>query len=132
MVMETQAEPTEGEAERKSTHGDGDASGADRTEARKQQWVAFPRVTYDEVLKELVLALGAALFLANALALYRRGEDGERARHRTVAKNRPGSPVRGYGKDTKRDLAQAPLARTVTYMVIGLVVMIWALASIVS
>jgi hypothetical protein len=89
-------------------------------------------VEYDEILTELVFALGAALFLANALALIRRRRDGERARNRAVAKNRPGSPVRGYGKDTKRDLAQAPLARTVAYMLIGLVVSVWAFASIVS
>jgi hypothetical protein len=89
-------------------------------------------VNYDEVLKELVFALGAALFLANALALYRRKEDGERGKTRAVARSRPGSPVRGYGKDTKRDLAQAPLIRTVSYMAIGLVVMIWAFASIVG
>jgi hypothetical protein len=87
-------------------------------------------VNYDDILKELVFALGAALFLANAFALYRRRDDAERAKTRSVAKNRPGSPVRGYGKDTKRDLAQAPVGRTVTYMVIGLVVMIWAFASI--
>jgi hypothetical protein len=30
------------------------------------------------------------------------------------------------------DLAQAPLARTVTYMLIGLIVAAWALASIVT
>jgi hypothetical protein len=89
-------------------------------------------VSYDEILKELVFALGAALFLANAFALFRRREDAERAKTRAVAKNRPGSPVRGYGRDAKRDLAQAPLARTIAYMLIGLVVMIWALASIVS
>jgi hypothetical protein len=89
-------------------------------------------VDYDEILKELVLALGAALFLANAYALFRRREDAERAKKRTVAKHRPGSPVRGYGKDTQRDLAQAPLGRTIMYMVIGLVVMVWAFASIIS
>jgi hypothetical protein len=89
-------------------------------------------IPYDEVLKELVLALGAALFGANALALYRRRSDAERARHRAVARSRPGSPVRGNGRDAKRDLAQAPLARTVTYMLIGFVVMVWALASIVG
>jgi hypothetical protein len=87
---------------------------------------------YDLVLKELVLALGAALFLANAFALYRRRADADRARHRTVARSRPGSPVRGHGRDTKRDLAQAPLARTVTYMVVGLIVMVWAFASLVA
>ena len=70
-------------------------------------------IPYDEVLKELVLALGAALFLANALALFRRSSDAEQAKTRTVARNRPGSPVRGNRSDTKRDLAQAPLGRTV-------------------
>ncbi len=83
-------------------------------------------IPYDDVLKELVLALGAALFLANAYALFRRRSDAERSKTPVVAKNRPGSPVRG----NRRDLSQAPIARTVTYMVIGLVVMIWAFASI--
>ena len=47
---------------------------------------------YDEVLKELVLALGAALFLGNLLALFRRGSDAEKAKTRTVARTRPGEP----------------------------------------
>jgi hypothetical protein len=89
-------------------------------------------IPYDEVLIELVLALGAALFLANALALFRRSSDAERAKTRTVARTRPGSPVRGNRSDTKRDLAQAPLGRSLLYMGIGLVVMIWALASLFS
>ena len=72
---------------------------------------------YDEVMRELVLALGAALFLANALALVRRRSDASRTTPR--------------GNDSA-DLAQAPLARTVTYMLIGFVVAAWALASIVT
>jgi len=72
---------------------------------------------YDEVMREMVLALGGALFFANALALVRRKSDASRA-----ASN---------GHDSA-DLAQAPLARTVTYMVIGLIVAAWALASIVT
>ena len=70
---------------------------------------------YDEVMRELVLALGGALFLANAFALVRRRADARRApaAHAT-------------------DLVQAPIARTVTYMLIGLIVAIWALASIVN
>jgi hypothetical protein len=82
-------------------------------------------IPYDSVLKELVLALGAALFLANAYALIRRRSDAERAQVRIESK-RSGGPVR----NDRRDLSQAPVARTVTYMVIGLVVMIWAFASI--
>jgi hypothetical protein len=89
-------------------------------------------IPYDQVLKELVLALGAALFGANALALYRRRSDAERAKNRAIVRSRPGSPVRGNRRDGKRDLAQAPLARTVTYMAIGFVVMVWAFASIVG
>lgn len=72
---------------------------------------------YDEVLRELVLAVAGALFLANAWALVRRrsGEPGPTA----------------HGNDSA-DLAQAPLARTVTYMLIGLIVSVWVLASIVT
>lgn len=89
---------------------------------------------YDQVLRELVFALGAALFVANALAIVRRRRDRRMAVQRTVARARPGSPVRGvqHGGGTTGDLAQAPLARTATYMLIGLVVMLWGLASIVS
>ena len=72
---------------------------------------------YDEVLRELVLAIGAALFLANGWALVRRRSDA----------SRPSTP----GGDSA-DLAQAPLARTVTYMLIGLIVSVWVLASIIN
>lgn len=93
-------------------------------------------IPYDQVLRELVLALGAALFGANALALLRRRADRERAVQRTSRRSRPGSPVRGYGRGSgasaQGDLAQAPVARSVVYMVIGLVVAVWALATIVS
>ena len=82
---------------------------------------------YDEVLRELVLALGGALFIANALALVRRRRDSERADARPAAR---GSKREGFTESA--DLAQAPLARTVTYMLIGLIVAVWALASIIA
>ena len=87
---------------------------------------------YDSVLRELVFALGAALFVANAFALYRRRADRLAAQHRTVAKSRPGSPVRGYGRSEETDLSQAPLARTVAYLVIGFVVMIAGLGAMLN
>jgi hypothetical protein len=88
---------------------------------------------YDEVLRELVVALGAALFVANARALVRRRVDGELAARRTVARARAGSPVRGYRRSAEGgDLVQAPVVRTVLYLVIGLVVMIWGIASLVA
>ena len=88
---------------------------------------------YDEVLKEIVVGLGAALFVANAWALARRRIDAEVANKRTVSGARAGSPVRGYRhRGEQTDLVQAPVARSVLYLVIGLVVMIWGIASLVS
>jgi hypothetical protein len=88
---------------------------------------------YDEVLRELVTALGAALFVANARALARRRTDRDIAARRTVARARAGSPVRGYRRGrVGGDLVQAPIARSVLYLLIGLVVMIWGIASLVT
>jgi len=64
----------------------------------------------DQVLRELVAALGGALFLGNLMALIRR-------------RRAPESTAAG-------DLPQAPLARTVIYLVVGFVVMVWGIASI--
>jgi hypothetical protein len=87
---------------------------------------------YDEVLRELVFGLGAALFVANAYALYRRRADARDVARRTVARSRPGSPVRGYKRTENRDLAQAPLVRTVTYLLIGFIVMIAGLGALIN
>jgi hypothetical protein len=88
---------------------------------------------YDDVLVELVFAVGAALFVANVYALYRRRADATAASERTVARHRPGSPVRGYGRDAAdTDLVQAPVARSVLYMVIGFVVMIAGLGAMLN
>ncbi|MGH8983390.1 MAG: hypothetical protein ACRDY6_05885 [Acidimicrobiia bacterium] len=79
---------------------------------------------YDEVLRELIAAVGAALFVGNLVALIRRRRDHETA---------PARPARtaGSGADRSADLAQAPAARTVLYMVLGFVVMVWGIASFV-
>ena len=88
---------------------------------------------YDEILRELIVAVGAALFVANLWALLRRDSDADRVRPNTVARARPGSPVRGQANPApKRELAQAPVARTATYMVLGFVVMIAGIASLTA
>jgi hypothetical protein len=88
---------------------------------------------YTEVLLELMTALGAALFVANALALVRRRSDARQAAREAVTKTRPGSPVRKQVRvATTGTLAQAPLARTVTFMLLGLVVAIWGIASLTA
>jgi hypothetical protein len=68
---------------------------------------------YDEVLRELLVAMGAALFVGNLMALLRR---------RAAV-----SPA-----DEGDALSRAPVARTVAYMLMGLVVAFWGLASLLA
>jgi len=70
---------------------------------------------YDEVLRELLVAMGAALFFGNLLALLRR---------------RAPAPSAEAGRGEAETLHQAPVARTVAYLVIGLVVAVWGVASL--
>lgn len=79
---------------------------------------------YDDVLRELIAAVGAALFVGNLVALIRRRRD------RQTAPARAARPA-GSGADRSADLTQAPTARTVTYMVLGFVVMVWGVTSFV-
>ena len=90
---------------------------------------------YDEVLRELMVALGAALFLGNLVALARRPADRRRAGAARARVTRPGSPVQSQAHPARvrRDeLTQAPPGRTVLYLLIGLVIMIWGIATLVS
>ena len=88
---------------------------------------------YDDVLLELLTALGAALFFANAFALYRRGADRRAAAKEAVVRSRPGSPVgKQVRQATTGKLDQAPISRSVVFMVFGFVVMVWGLVSIFS
>ena len=85
---------------------------------------------YDDVLLELVTALGAALFLANLFALMRRRTDRRLAAKEAVVRSRPGSPVRKQVRESTGRLDQAPIARTITFMCFGLIVAVWGLVSI--
>ena len=77
--------------------------------------------------------MGAALLFGNAYALVKRGRDKERIRATTVARARPGSPVRGQANPSaKRELAQAPVGRTIVYMVLGFVIMVAGIASLTN
>jgi hypothetical protein len=89
---------------------------------------------YDDVLRELIVALGAALFIGNVIALVRRRADRRAAAKRSVAKSRPGSPVRASVKATREreQLPEAPLGRTIAYLVLGFVVMVWGIATLVA
>ena len=68
---------------------------------------------YDEVLRELLVAMGAALFVGNLLALLRR---------------RAAESAAEDGQATP----QAPVGRTVAFMALGFVVAFWGLASLLA
>jgi hypothetical protein len=88
---------------------------------------------YDEVLRELITAMGAALFFGNLYALLRRPRDADRIAARTVERGRAGSPVRSPARPgARRELAQAPVTRTLTFVVLGFVVMVAGIASLVA
>jgi hypothetical protein len=90
---------------------------------------------YDQVLRELIAAIGAALFFGNGWALLRRRTDAEqrgvRAGTRSI-KAKGASRVQATGRTRRGELVQAPLARTVTFMVLGLVMMIAGIAALTA
>ena len=71
---------------------------------------------YDEVLRQLLVALGAALFLGNLLALIR--------------KQPPAGVVREAEEAGRPVPQRAPVGRTVAFLLLGLVVMVWGIASL--
>jgi hypothetical protein len=72
---------------------------------------------YDEVLRELLVAMGAALFVGNLMALLRR---------RATAQSPPSA------EEESQEPVRAPVARTVTYMLMGFVIAFWGLASLLA
>ncbi|HEY7134927.1 MAG TPA: hypothetical protein VIB48_07665 [Acidimicrobiia bacterium] len=101
---------------------------------------------YDEVLRELLAAVGAAMFFGNLYALGRRRADARRAamiRSRVAAARGPRGSSRGTTKPVRSssktggpkgtdDLAQAPVARTLVYVALGFVMMVAGIAALVA
>jgi hypothetical protein len=73
---------------------------------------------YDEVLRQLLVALGAALFLGNLLALVRGRPPADIVRQAEAAGKEP--PPR------------APVGRTLIFLLLGLVIMVWGIASLTA
>ncbi len=89
---------------------------------------------YDEVLRELVVAFGAALLVANVLVLLRRRRD---ATTRVVtgtrsAKAKGASRVATTGQTRDGELVQAPVARSVAFAVLGFVMMVAGIAALTA
>lgn len=88
---------------------------------------------YDEVLRELVAAIGAALFIGNLIALLRRRADAQtRSRTGTRSRKAKGASRAGGGRTATGELVQAPVARTVLYLVLGFVMMVAGIAALVA
>ena len=90
---------------------------------------------YDEVLRELVVALGAALFVAHGLALLRRKRDADR---RAVTSGARSAKVKGAsravaaGRTREGELVQVPVARSAAFCALGFVMMIAGIASLTT
>lgn len=95
---------------------------------------------YDEVLRELLAAVGAAMFFGNLYALFRRRADARELAARTPSRGRRASargPVpKGRPANRSRgetgDLPQAPVARTLVYVVLGFVMMVAGIAALIA
>ena len=87
---------------------------------------------YTQVLLELVAAVGAALAFGNALALMRRRRDGATAREKARTTPRAPRQHAPKGEAPTPELVQAPVFRSIVFLVIGLVACVWSLATLVA
>ena len=90
---------------------------------------------YDQVLRELVAAFGAALFVANSWALLRRRRDAN-ARAAVVGsrsgKAKGASRLATTGQTRDGELVQAPVARSLAFAVLGFVMMVAGIAALTA
>jgi hypothetical protein len=90
---------------------------------------------YDEVMRELIAAIGAALFVANVIVLLRRPRDasvrGARSGARS-AKAKGSSRVQATGRTRQGELVQAPVGRSVVFAILGFVMMVAGIAALVT
>jgi hypothetical protein len=90
---------------------------------------------YDEVLRELIVAIGAALFLAHGFALLKRKRDGEQ---RAVTSGARSGKVKGAsravaaGRTRDGELVQVPFARSAAFCALGFVMMVAGIASLTA
>lgn len=90
---------------------------------------------YDEVLRELIVAFGGALLVANGLALLRRRRDVEQRAVTVGARNakaKGASRVAATGQTRDGELVQAPFARSAAFAVLGFVMMIAGIAALAT
>lgn len=90
---------------------------------------------YDQVLRELIAAFGAALFVANCLVLLRRRRDVSKRGAVVGARSgkaKGASRVATTGQTRDGELVQAPVARSAAFAVLGFVMMIAGIAALTA
>ena len=90
---------------------------------------------YDEVMRELIAAIGAALLIANVIALARRPKDADLRGGRSGARSvkvKGSSRVASTGRTRDGELVQAPVGRSVAFAVLGFVMLVAGIAALVA
>ena len=90
---------------------------------------------YDTVLRELIVAFGGALLVANGLALLRRRRDVQVRSGVTGARNakaKGASRVATTGTTREGELVQAPVARSMAFAILGFVMMVAGIAALTA
>ena len=90
---------------------------------------------YDQVLRELVVAFGAALLVANVLALLRRRRDSRARVGATGARSaltKGASRVATTGRTREGELVQAPVTRSLAFAILGFVMMVAGIAALAA
>ncbi|HQZ15013.1 MAG TPA: hypothetical protein PLT55_04150 [Acidimicrobiia bacterium] len=86
---------------------------------------------------ELVLALGAAMVIGNTIAIVRRKQDKNLAQQSLQQSSRASRQTtstlaKNQISQGKATLAVAPLGRSIIYIAVGLMVVIWAGATLLT
>ena len=90
---------------------------------------------YDEVMRELIAAIGGALLVANLIALARRNRDADARGARSGARSmkaKGSSRVQATGRTREGELVQAPVARSVAFAILGFVMLVAGIAALVA
>ena len=90
---------------------------------------------YDEVMRELIAAIGAALLIANLIALARRQKDADARGARSGARSvkvKGSSRVASTGRTRDGELVQAPVGRSVAFAILGFVMLVAGIAALAS
>ena len=93
---------------------------------------------YETVMRELIAALGAALFVANGWALLRgkvmppKPEEIRPTRSAAASSKKQAQLTERVGRAADGNLVRAPLGRTLLFMALGALLCIWGVASLVS